>query len=277
MFSFSFLGRRGRKLGLNEWPRGLGRRRPAASVGTYSETSTSRANSVDVAVSSISGECIAGTVQAVHVVASTKDADGKALLAGNPCEIIEYGDPLMGLTTVHTGSVRTHELESANRDFTLLQSGISQQSFQTTANVVALGNSVGFPGSIPAPFGVRAEDRQSGNSLLRIVYSWRMCRTRVMMRRGTSDGLSYGSVGVPSSGTEGTHAQLQVAGSPGTQGVSITTDNPVVCVGRSVGRTDGRSVGRSVGVPTGEREGLEQSGTAGHCDGCRGADDQRGW
>ncbi len=68
--------------------------------------------------------------------------------------------------------------------------------------------------------------------------------------QGASDGLSYGSVGVPSSGTEGTHAQLQVAGSPGTQGVSITTDNPVVCVGR----TDGRSAGRSVGVvPTGER------------------------
>ncbi len=60
-----------------------------------------------------------------------------------------------------------HELESANRDMTLNQSDISQQSFQTTANVVALGNSVGFPGSIPAPFGARAEDRLFGTSLSR--------------------------------------------------------------------------------------------------------------
>ncbi len=69
-----------------------------------------------------------------------------------------------------------------------------------------------------------------------------------------SDGLSYGSVGVPSFGTE-EEPQLQVTGSLGTQ--AITTDSPVVWVGRSVGV-----------VPMGEREGLVQSGTAGHGD-CR--------
>ncbi len=57
-------------------------------MGTYSKTATSHANSVDVAVSSISGESTTGTVvQTVPVVTPTEDTDEKALLA-NPCQNI---------------------------------------------------------------------------------------------------------------------------------------------------------------------------------------------
>ncbi len=73
-------------------------------------------------------------------------------------------------------------------------------------------------------------------------------------------------MGVPSIGTEGTQTQLLVASgtslpqadlsasrSPSSGGASIITDIPGC-----------RLVG---GTATGEREGLEQSGTAGHGDG----------
>ncbi len=63
-----------------------------------------------------------------------------------------------------------------------------------------------------------------------------------------SDGLSYGSVGVPSFGRE-EEPQLQVTCSPGTQ--TITTDSRVVWVGWSVGWSVGRSVGRTVGWTVG--------------------------
>ncbi len=88
---------------------------------------------------------------------------------------------------------------------------------------------------------------------------------------GASDGVD--SVGVPSNGTEGTQAQLLIASgtslpqadlialasrSPSSRGTSMITDTQVV--GRSVGWTVG-------GTAYGEREGLEQRGTASHGDG----------
>ncbi len=72
-------------------------------------------------------------------MAPTEGADGEVLLTENPCEIID-GDP-PGFTTAHIDSVRTHERDSANRDFSL-QSDFSQQSFPPTTNVVAPGNPV---------------------------------------------------------------------------------------------------------------------------------------
>ncbi len=64
----------------------------SASKGSYNKTATSRENSGDVAVSSLSGDPALGAVATVPLLAPSGDTDEKALLA-NPCQNTRYGGP----------------------------------------------------------------------------------------------------------------------------------------------------------------------------------------